>query len=82
MVLVSTILAVSVLILPWWVSVLSAGVLATQRGALPLLVAAGLLLDTWYGAPIAALGGLHYVYTILFTLMGVVASIVRTRVIE
>ncbi len=72
----------SLVFFPWWVSVVAAWWLSQFRYSLPLLVGCGLLMDLWFGYPVDALFGLHYIYTCVFAGMGLVAASIRTRILE
>lgn len=72
----------SLILFPWWVSVIVAWWLSQYRYSLPILVGCGLVMDLWFGYPIDALFGFQYVYTSIFGLMGIVAASIRSRILE
>lgn len=73
---------VSVLLFPWWMSVLLGIVVALYPSGPTLLLIGGVSMDTLFGAPIASLGGFSYLYTALFSVIIVVVYLMRDRVVD
>ncbi len=73
---------IGIILFPWWVFMWVGIVLATFRyGWIPLIMG-GIILDTWFGAPIAALGGLSYLYTLLTVLISGAVWVLRARMMN
>ena len=67
--MISALFLVSLVFLPWWVSVPLGIIAATTKYGGPIAVFGGVVLDAVYGTPIDILFGFQYVYTTLFLLV-------------
>ncbi|OGG44282.1 hypothetical protein A2841_02800 [Candidatus Kaiserbacteria bacterium RIFCSPHIGHO2_01_FULL_48_10] len=72
----------SVIVGPWWISVmLGILVVSTCRQYLPV-IAGGILMDTLFGAPIPVLLGFDFLYTAVFSILAAGAFFLRARILE
>jgi len=73
---------VGIVLMPWWLFIWIGVVLATFRyGWVPLIIG-GIILDSWFGAPIVALGGVSYIYTALMVCISAAVWALRTRMMN
>ena len=72
----------SILFLPWFVTVALGVVLIAWYQAYLSVLIGGVLLDSMFGAPIAALGSFSFIYTALFACLSAVSYVLRRRVME
>lgn len=76
----------SVFVWPWWATLLLLIIyLSEEENALraaSVAMLGGALLDACFGAPITALHGFAYLYTMLFTLLALLSVSLRTRILE
>lgn len=69
----------SAVMLPWWVTVPLAILLAPIKRSFIFLAIGGALMDVTFGAPVTTLWGFAYIYTVTFAVVGIVAEVLRTR---
>ncbi|MBI3573738.1 hypothetical protein HY090_01680 [Candidatus Kaiserbacteria bacterium] len=81
-ILIGSAFVISIFTLPSWVSVLVA-ILYLAIGGNPLvIICGGFIIDTMFGAPIAALHGFAYLYTFLGVILALVASYLKSAIFE
>lgn len=78
----SVIFLLSVLFLPWWVSVFLAILLLSSYKSRLVILCGGLLMDTLYGAPIVSLFSISYLYTTLFLVLILTSMFLRTKLMN
>lgn len=81
-VLVSIAFFVSIVALPWFVSVPLGVLIIALWGASVEAVIGGIMLDSMFGAPIQALAGFPFLYTTLFLVLALGAFVMRRLMIE
>lgn len=72
-VILNILLALSIMFLPWWISVVLAFALLFLYAAYEVLFW-GLVMDMLYSAPIGAFFGIELIFTILFVLLFIFAG--------
>lgn len=72
----------SVVFLPWWVSVLLGVFISLTPIGSILAVLGGAVMDLTFGAPLGALFGIHDFYTLFFLCLAVVMFVLRQRVLD
>ena len=73
---------VSVLFLPWWVSVFIAVILLAEWRAYVSVILGAVMLDVIFGSPLTLLGGFAYLYTGIFVALvalGIWLAVYSTR---
>lgn len=73
---------VSSVFLPWWVTVALGIALVVHFKLWWVAILGGLLMDLVFGAPIAALGGFAYLFSLLFVVLSLLALMLRQRMLE
>lgn len=73
---------VSALFAPWWVTTGLGVFVALQPVGAVVLLSAGVLMDSLYGAPIHVLGGFQFLYTAVFLVIVSVVFLLRNRVVD
>ena len=73
---------VSVVYLPWWVTVFLAVVLLAVWQAYVSVILGALLLDIVFGAPVTAFTGFSYLYTLTFSLLAGVTFFLNRSMLE
>lgn len=72
----------SILFLPWWVSIILAVIGVAYMGAYMTVFLGGVLLDTLFGTAVPTLFNSAYVYTTLFLLMIMATFAIRRFILE
>ncbi len=78
-------LLISAFFAPWWVAAAFAVLLIGWYPDLPsaaLLLLAGIIRDSIFGAPLLSLGGFSYLFTALFLLLSCLALVLRNTLSE
>lgn len=73
---------ISLIALPWWVSVCVAIVYLAEGGNIFVVILGALIFDTLFGAPIARLGGFSHLYTTFAVILSVATYFLRTALFE
>lgn len=73
---------VSALIMPWWFVVPFGIVVATLSWGIPVALLGAILMDTFFGAPVATLYDFQYVYTAIFLLACALVTLLFERVVD
>lgn len=79
---VAILLLLSIVLLPWWVTVTLGVVSIVFFNLWYFAIMGGLVMDLAFGTPIALLGGFAYVYTCLFVGLSLLAMVLRGRMLE
>lgn len=72
----------SVLFLPWWVSVFFGVVLLAVWRAYVSVILGAIILDVVFGSPLAVFGGFAYVYTLIFVTLSVLVLFLHKAMLE
>lgn len=72
----------SVLFLPWWVSVFFGVVLLAVWRAYVSVILGAIILDVVFGIPLAAFGGFAYLYTLIFVTLSVIVLFLHKAMLE
>jgi hypothetical protein len=67
---------------PWWVTIPLAVYALSFEDSAPYVVGIGVVMDSLYGAPIAALHGFSVLYTTIFLALGLMTIFLRRRVLD
>lgn len=73
---------ISLVSLPWWVSLLCA-ILYLAEGGNPLLViAGGIVFDLMFGSPVHSLGGFRFLYSVFAVCISIAALYLNKALLE
>jgi hypothetical protein len=72
----------SILLGPWWLTVLTGIVVVSFCESYVPLILGGMLMDILFGAPVPVLFGLSFLYTAVFTVMALSAFFFRDKILE
>jgi K+-sensing histidine kinase KdpD len=73
---------ISIIFLPWWVSVALAVILLGVWQAYASVIVGALLLDIVFGAPLFAFSGFSYLYTLIFVVLVAVTFVLARAMLE
>lgn len=73
---------ISVVFLPWWVSVFLGVILLAVYRAYFSVIGGAFLLDIAFGGPLAAFAGFSYLYTFIFIGLALVSFMLSRMMIE